>query len=74
MEKFIEILSIVMVYLVTLLFVVLLLSWPFQLLWNWLMPTIFGLTKITILQAAGLLFLSGFIFKGNVQTKNKNNE
>ena len=70
MEKFIEILSIVMVYLVTLLFVVLLLSWPFQLLWNWLMPTIFGLTKITILQAVGLLFLSAFIFKGNVQTKN----
>lgn len=74
MEKFIETLSIVIVYLVTLLFVVLLLSWPFQLLWNCLMPTIFGLTKITILQAAGLLFLSGFIFKGNVQTKNKNNE
>ena len=70
MEKFIETLSIVMVYLVTLLFVVLLLSWPFQLLWNWLMPTIFGLTKITILQAVGLLFLSAFIFKGNVQTKN----
>ena len=70
MEKFIETLSIVMVYLVTLLFVVLLLSWPFQLLWNWLMPTIFGLTKITILQAVGLLFLSAFIFKGNVQTEN----
>lgn len=70
MEKFIETLSIVMVYLVTLLFIVLLLSWPFQLLWNWLMPTIFGLTKITILQAVGLLFLSAFIFKGNVQTKN----
>lgn len=70
MEKFINTLIIVMVYLVTLLFVVLLLSWPFQLLWNWLMPTIFGLTKITILQAGGLLFLSGFIFKDKVQTKN----
>lgn len=70
MEKFIETLSIVMVFLVTSLFFVLLLSWPFQLLWNWLMPTIFGLTKITILQAAGLLFLSGFIFKSNAQVKN----
>lgn len=70
MEKFINTLIIVMVYLMTLLFVVLLLSWPFQLLWNWLMPTIFGLTKITILQAAGLLFLSGFIFNSKVQTKN----
>lgn len=70
MEKFINTLIIVMVYLVTLLFVVLLLSWSIQLLWNWLMPTIFGLTKITILQAAGLLILSGFIFKDKVQTKN----
>lgn len=70
MEKFIETLSIVMVFLVTSLFVVLLLSWPFQLLWNWLMPTIFGLTKITILQAAGLLLLSGFIFKSDTQDKN----
>lgn len=70
MEKFINTLIIVMVYLVTLLFVVLLSSWPFQLLWNWLMPTIFGLTKITILQAAGLLLLSGFILKDKVQTKN----
>lgn len=70
MEKFIETLSIVMVFLVTSLFDVLLLSWPFQLLWNWLMPTIFGLTKITILQAAGLLLLSGFIFKSNTQVKN----
>ena len=70
MEKFIETLSIVMAFLVTSLFVVLLLSWPFQLLWNWLMPTIFGLTKITILQAAGLLLLSGFIFKSNTQVKN----
>lgn len=70
MEKFIETLSIVMVFLVASLFVVLLLSWPFQLLWNWLMPTIFGLTKITILQAAGLLLLSGFIFKSNTQVKN----
>ena len=27
---------------------------PFWLLWNWLIPTIFGLPKISILQAFGL--------------------
>ena len=70
MEKFIESLTILMVCLASALFIVLILSWPVQLLWNWLMPTIFGLTKITILQAAGLLLLSGFIFKSNVSTKN----
>lgn len=69
MEKFIEKLTIFMVCLVSILFVVLILSWPFQLLWNWLMPMIFGLPKITLLQALGLLTLSNIMFKTNIQTK-----
>ena len=69
MEKFIEKLTIFMVCLVSILFVVLILSWPFQLLWNWLMPMIFGLPKITLLQELGLLTLSNLMFKTNIQTK-----
>lgn len=69
MEKFIEKLTIFMVCLVSILFVVLISSWPFQLLWNWLMPMIFGLPKITLLQALGLLTLSNLMFKTNIQTK-----
>jgi hypothetical protein len=34
------------------------------LLWNWLMPAIFGLTTITFLQAFGLLILSKILFFG----------
>ena len=33
-------------------------------LWNWLMPTIFGLTAITFWQAVGLLALSWLLFGG----------
>ncbi|MEQ8323995.1 MAG: hypothetical protein RIC15_02505 [Vicingaceae bacterium] len=33
-------------------------------LWNWLMPSIFGLTAINFWQALGLLFLSKLIFGG----------
>jgi len=33
-----------------------------QLLWNWLMPEIFGLKAITYLQAVGLLLLSRLLF------------
>jgi len=33
-----------------------------QLLWNWLMPGIFGLREITYPQAAGLLLLSRLLF------------
>jgi len=34
-----------------------------MLLWNWLMPEIFGLTKITFWQAWGLVVLSHILFK-----------
>ena len=40
----------------------LILAWPFQLLWNWLEPTIFGLGKITFLRAFGIKLLFGLIF------------
>lgn len=35
-------------------------------LWNWLMPTIFGLKTITLWQAAGLLWLTSLLFKRSV--------
>ena len=34
----------------------------FQLLWNWLMPTIFGITTIHLGQSLGLLILSRLFF------------
>lgn len=36
---------------------------PVWLLWNWLMPIIFGLTKVTLIQAWGLTFLSALLIK-----------
>lgn len=50
----------------------LLLAWPFMLLWNWLMPMIFGLTTLTFWQSFGLMLLASFLFKGNsTNTSNK---
>ena len=40
----------------------LILAWPFQLLWNWLVPNILGLSKITFFQAFGLKLLLGLTF------------
>ena len=34
----------------------------FQLLWNWLVPAIFGLGKITFFQAFGLKLLLALVF------------
>jgi hypothetical protein len=52
----------VFTFLVIMLFV---LGLPLMLLWNWLMPTIFGLPEITFWQSVGLNMLSGILFKLN---------
>jgi hypothetical protein len=38
-------------------------GWVVMLLWNWLMPDIFGLKRLTYWQAWGLLLLSHILFK-----------
>ena len=46
-----------------------LLALPLQLLWNWLMPTIFDLPMIIFWQALGLNMLAGILFKSNINIK-----
>jgi uncharacterized membrane protein len=46
----------------------LLFALPVMWLWDWLMPTIFGLPEITLFQAWGLSALSGLLFKSNTST------
>lgn len=45
-----------------------LLTFPTYFLWNWLMPDIFNLPKVSVLQALGLNLLSGVLF-GSVRSK-----
>jgi hypothetical protein len=42
---------------------------PVMWLWDWLMPTLFGLTEITWPQAMGLCLLCSMLFKANVEVK-----
>jgi hypothetical protein len=52
--------------------VLLILGYPLMWLWNWLMPTMFGLPEITFWQAVGLNLLSTILFKSTTTTtKNK---
>ena len=47
-----------------------LLTYPVMWLWNWLMPTIFGLTTLTFWQTFGLTMLANMIFgKVNLNTR-----
>jgi hypothetical protein len=41
-------------------------GFPVMWLWNWLMPSIFGLRAITFWQAVGLLILSHVLFKSHI--------
>lgn len=47
----------------TIFVIALIFAYPTMWLWNWLMPTIFGLTKITVWQALGLSMLSGLLIR-----------
>lgn len=46
-----------------------LLSLPVMLLWDGIMPAIFGLHEITWLQAWGLSLLCGLLFKSHTSSK-----
>jgi len=45
-------------------------GWIVMLLWNWLMPMLFGLKTITYLEGWGIACLSGLLFKGTTTVKN----
>jgi hypothetical protein len=42
---------------------------PLQMLWNWLMPRIFGLPTIGFWEAVGLNVMSGILFKNTTSSK-----
>lgn len=43
---------------------IVLFSFAVMLLWNWLMPEIFGVKAVSYVQAVGLLILSKLLFSG----------
>ena len=68
MSKILERVVIAILAIGVVLLIALLVGFPTMWLWNWLMPTIFGLTKITFFQSVGLLILTGLFFN-NKQNK-----
>jgi hypothetical protein len=65
MDKFLIILSSILLTII----VVIIISIPFTILWNWLMPMIFGLTKIKIWHGIGLLAMASLLFKSSSNKK-----
>lgn len=52
-----------------LMLVVMLLGLPLQLLWNWLMPSLFDLRYITFWEAIGLNIMATILFRPNINIK-----
>ena len=53
------------------LLLILLFSLPVMLLWDWLMPKIFGLPEITLLQSIGLQILAYLILPRTSSSESK---
>ena len=63
MEDFFKAIGLVFVAVFIILFFSFISAWFVMLLWNWLIPAIFGLKVITFWQAFGLNLLSGLLLK-----------
>jgi hypothetical protein len=50
--------------------IVLLLGFPVMWLWNWLMPSIFGLKALTLWEAIGLSALCSILFQSSASSRN----
>ena len=71
MENFLGVIGTIVIAIVILLLVAVLFAIPTLLLWNWLMPVLFGLKTITLFQAWGVNVLTGILFKSNYKSVNK---
>ena len=61
MKDFLEAIALALAGFAGLFVVAILFAWPVQLLWNALLPELFGLPTISLLQALGLSTLSSLL-------------
>lgn len=65
MEGFVKGLVLVITFMAIVVLMGLFMAWPVMLLWNWLIPSIFGLKVLTFWEAWGVMMLSSFLFKSS---------
>lgn len=71
MKNFLGVIGAIVITIVILLLVAVLFAIPTLLLWNWLMPVLFGLKTITLFQAWGVNLLTSILFKSNYKSVKK---
>lgn len=65
MQKIVNGIFITLGVFVVIVIIAVIIGWPTMLLWNALMPAIFGFIKISFWQAVGLVLLSSILFKSS---------
>lgn len=73
MEKFSKFVGAVVVGLSIIFLIALVFAFPTMWLWNWLMPMLFGVTKIGVLEALGVNLLTGILFRSSGSNKTSEN-
>lgn len=63
MDKFLVALIAAAISILVVAVIALVVAFPTMMLWNWLMPELFGLKAVTFWQALGLNLLTGILFK-----------
>lgn len=64
-----EVIKVIIVAVLTILLITVLSAVPVMLLWNWIVPELFGLKSIGFTQALGLSMLCSILFKSSTTTK-----
>jgi len=70
MKNALDVIKVIIVGIVVAIIVALIMGYPIMWLWNFLMPDIFGLPPITILQAIALLVFFSLLFKASLTNSN----
>ena len=71
MDDFIDVFATFLGLIIMILIIGLLAAFPIMWLWNFVMPTAFGLTRITFWQAFSLYILSNILFKSSISYGSK---
>ena len=71
MEKFLIVGGIAVVVMVAFAFIALIGAIPTYFLWNWLLPDLFELPRLTFWQAWGIFWLASILFKNSISTSSK---
>lgn len=72
METFVKLLGLAFSGFLVVIILAFIIGFPIMWLWNWLMPDLFGLSKISVWKAIGLSILCELLFKPITKLSSKN--